>query len=638
MTQHIELDYLDPVHEGFFDAIQEVLGASVPSLKITVQNSTTLQATAGSGNSQAAVAIEGRYRFRTTATTAALPGGLTNGVGDVYVTGSDNDFTGVVGDPDSPTDYNFYLSIVASGGDPGTAIKRQIGYVDVVSSAITAFRPIVGWRHNSTYPLLATSDHASQVALTARGAASQTADLFRVEESTGTAALRVDSDGDILATQGVTISSTEGLVISANGGKDTINLSDTTADVGITIGGDVTLYRSAANVLKTDDSLQSAVDITARVGSSAAVVIGDEGPSAQAGISANADTVWYRNAADTWRTPDNVIIDQNLTVTGSVDIGGSLTIGGGSIIGSGSTAGGDLSGTFSNLQIVAGAVTTTEILDGTILNADISASAAIALSKLATDPLARANHTGTQTASTISNFDTQVRTSRLDQMAAPTANVTWNGVKITNLADATAGSDAMNRTASDARYGQLGAANTWTFTNSFHVGTDSVALSVRRGTDTTPTAAIFRVQNNAGSTSYLLVDKDGNTSTAGQLQADKGNVGNPGIAFTGDLNTGLYQLSANENAIHFSANGSEKMEINTSGVDINDALTIGGAFDHNGSTFGAFGATPAARPTTRTNSSGLTATSTLVSGFTLNQLAQYVLGLRDDLITLGLLQ
>lgn len=39
-----------------------------------------------------------------------------------------------------------------------------------------------------------------------------------------------------------------------------------------------------------------------------------------------------------------------------------------------------------------------------IMNADIGASAAIALSKLASDPLARANHTGTQAASTISDF------------------------------------------------------------------------------------------------------------------------------------------------------------------------------------------------------------------------------------------
>ena len=52
-----------------------------------------------------------------------------------------------------------------------------------------------------------------------------------------------------------------------------------------------------------------------------------------------------------------------------------------------------------------GSVTSTMIANGTIVNADINASAAIALSKLATDPLARANHTGSQTASTISDFN-----------------------------------------------------------------------------------------------------------------------------------------------------------------------------------------------------------------------------------------
>jgi len=52
-----------------------------------------------------------------------------------------------------------------------------------------------------------------------------------------------------------------------------------------------------------------------------------------------------------------------------------------------------------------GSVTSTMIADGTIVNADINASAAIALSKLATDPLARANHTGTQLSSTISDFN-----------------------------------------------------------------------------------------------------------------------------------------------------------------------------------------------------------------------------------------
>lgn len=64
----------------------------------------------------------------------------------------------------------------------------------------------------------------------------------------------------------------------------------------------------------------------------------------------------------------------------------------------------------------------------------------IPLAKLASDPLARANHTGTQLASTISNFDTQVRTNRLDQMAAPTAAVAMNSQKLTGLGAPTAGS------------------------------------------------------------------------------------------------------------------------------------------------------------------------------------------------------
>jgi hypothetical protein len=73
------------------------------------------------------------------------------------------------------------------------------------------------------------------------------------------------------------------------------------------------------------------------------------------------------------------------------------------------------------------------------------ANGAIPLAKLATDPLARANHTGTQTAATISDFDTQVRTNRLDQMAAPTASVALGGQKITGLADPTLAQDAATK-------------------------------------------------------------------------------------------------------------------------------------------------------------------------------------------------
>lgn len=57
----------------------------------------------------------------------------------------------------------------------------------------------------------------------------------------------------------------------------------------------------------------------------------------------------------------------------------------------------------------------------------------------------RANHTGTQLAATISDFDTQVRTSRLDQMAAPTNPVAVNNQRITGLLDPTSAQDAATR-------------------------------------------------------------------------------------------------------------------------------------------------------------------------------------------------
>lgn len=64
---------------------------------------------------------------------------------------------------------------------------------------------------------------------------------------------------------------------------------------------------------------------------------------------------------------------------------------------------------------------------------------------LATNPLARANHTGTQLAATISDLATTVQAYRLDQFAAPTTTVNFNSQRLIGVADPVNATDGANK-------------------------------------------------------------------------------------------------------------------------------------------------------------------------------------------------
>lgn len=74
------------------------------------------------------------------------------------------------------------------------------------------------------------------------------------------------------------------------------------------------------------------------------------------------------------------------------------------------------------------------LTDGTISNA-----------ALATNPLARANHTGTQVAATISNLAATVQAYSLSLFAVPTANLSMNSKEIVSLLDPTTAQSAATK-------------------------------------------------------------------------------------------------------------------------------------------------------------------------------------------------
>ena len=154
--------------------------------------------------------------------------------------------------------------------------------------------------------------------------------------------------------------------------------------------------------------------------------------NASAAIDATKISGTAITAADTGTVTSTMIADGTIT---NADISASAAI------------------SYSKLNLT-GTITSSDIVNGTIVAADI-ADGTITAAKLTADPFARANHTGSQTASTISDFDTQVRTNRLDQMAAPTGSVSLNSQKITNLATPTSNTDASTKAYVDTSISNL---------------------------------------------------------------------------------------------------------------------------------------------------------------------------------------
>jgi hypothetical protein len=220
--------------------------------------------------------------------------------------------------------------------------------------------------------------------------------------------------------------------------------------VNADINASAAIADTKLGTISTAGKVSNSATTATSANTNSAIVARDSSGNFSAG-TITANLTGTASTATTATTASALSTARNFQLTGDVEASAVSFDGTGNVslttvIGTGAIVNADVNAsagiTYGKLSLNS-SITSADIVDGTIVNGDINSSAAIALSKLATDPLARANHTGTQTASTISDFDTQVRTSRLDQMAAPTASVALNSQKITGLADPTSNQDAV---------------------------------------------------------------------------------------------------------------------------------------------------------------------------------------------------
>lgn len=302
--QFVPTDYGEPLPEAFVDATQEVLG-TLGRLDLTLASATTVRALAGAGADEAGMGVGGALRWIDANVDVAMAGGAGAGRYDVYVTaGATTIAPGAP--PVDTTDYSWALAIVAGGGAaPATAYAKKVGYLDWDGAAITRLVQTFGRRDDA--PLHAVSPVVGVSAVEAIMPGGATAKPIRAVVG-GAEVFAVSPTGLITSAVGQSFTNLS-LTQNAIGA-----LALTGAAAGLTIGGDTNLYRSAADVLRTDDNLWAGFNVAAQVGAAGQTTIGGVGPGSAAGVTMN-DVTWYRAAAAVIATAAGVRVGANLALT-----------------------------------------------------------------------------------------------------------------------------------------------------------------------------------------------------------------------------------------------------------------------------------------------------------------------------------
>jgi phage-related tail fiber protein len=324
-----------------------------------------------------------------------------------------------------------------------------------------------------------------------------------------------------------------------------------------------------------------------------------------------------KTAADTWSLDTNVYLtaNQNISVTGDAT-------------GSGNTA----------IALTLASVGTAGTYTKVTTDAKGRVTAGTTLS--ATD-------IPTLTAAKISDFDTQVRTSRLDQMALPTADVSMNSRKLTNLLDPVNAQDAATKNYVDMTVQGLDPKQSVRAATTANIATLSGTMTIDGIALVAGDRVLVKDQTTASQNGIYVVaagawsrSLDADTwaelpgayvfAEAGTTNADMGYVctveaggtlGTTSITFqqfsgAGQISAGL-GLTKNGNSIDIGTASSARIVVNADNIDL---ATIGTAGTYRSVTVDAYGRVSAGtNPTTLagygiTDAQGLDAELTALAG------------------------
>ncbi len=325
------------------------------------------------------------------------------------------------------------------------------------------------------------------------------------------------------------------------------------SEAALTLGADVVVYRSAANIARTADSFYSDAELRAGNGGAGQVRIGAIGPGSAAALLFPTSNL-YQSAANTLKTDQNFIIAGNLTVTGTTTQQATQTSTGNLTAAQGDTG-----------QVRVGNVGgNPTVFWGTAEDSSIYRDAA---DSLRTSDAFRVDGVLTTAAITSSDLHTINRPLATDYaVATQVAGV--NRARITAAGniewhDATGVSDT---TLSRSGVGILTLTGILNSTLGYRINGTALA-----STHLTDSAGLARL---TGATFTGAISSTTVTATTSFI-APLGAVGTPSFTFSGDANTGVFSPGADSIALVTA--GASRLSIDNAGaVTIGGTVTVGG--------------------------------------------------------------